>query len=64
MQEHLSGRHGGHFAFGELYRPTLGSGARARISGRLDGIQLADLSVSWFVSTMYSVQLVISSKNS
>ena len=41
MQEHLSHRHGGHFAFGELWRPVLGLDARARISARLDGMRPA-----------------------
>src|SRR5258707_10146697 len=62
MQEHLVHRHGGYFAFGELYRPTLGSDARARISDRLDGMRVADLSVSSSVLTI-AVELVISSKD-
>ena len=62
MQEHLVHRHGGYFAFGELYRPTLGLDARGRISGRLDGMRVADLSVSRSVLTI-AVELVISSKD-
>src|SRR5258708_37592318 len=61
MQEHLVHRHGGYFAFGKLYRPTLGSDARGRISGRLDGMRVVYLSVSRSVLTI-AVELVISSK--
>ncbi len=49
MQEHLVHSHGGYFAFGELYRPTLGSDARARVSVRLRRALLVDLSASRFV---------------
>ena len=64
MQEHLSHRHGGCFSLGELYRPTLGLDARARISERLGAEHFVDLFGLGFVSTMYAIQLVISSKRS
>jgi len=38
-----------------LYRPTLGSDARTRISGRLDGMRLGDLSASRPPSLLYRV---------
>ncbi len=52
MQEYFSDCHGGHFAFGKLYQPTLRLDAQAQVFGRLDWMQLVNLLLSGFVSTI------------